>query len=500
MICRILLALVFSILSFSCVKTKEEVLPATPNTTSPTPTGTTNNGLEDKSFHELASDYEYDKAGALQINLNQTTATSTASGVKITGQTITISTAANYILKGSLTDGQIIIDTKDDKVVRLALNGVNIKKETSAAIYIKNAKKVIIDIVEGTENTLSDAGKTYIYDDAVALEPNAVIFSKEDLSIMGNGKLTINAGFKDGIASKDGLVIKSGNTEVTAADDAIRGKDYVVMQGGNLILKAGADGIKATETTDATLGYLTINGGDVQITAGDDGMHGENAITINNGNINIKTSREGIESKKITINDGHVELISTDDGINVGDGTDSKSGNRDLSFTMNGGYLLVNSNGDGLDSNGSIFMNGGKVIVYGPTAGGNSALDFDGSFTLNGGLLISFVGTAQMAQQPGNTSKQNNVMVQFPAAYNATNIVHVEDADAKELITISPLKRYQVMVFSSPNLKNGSYKLFLGGSSDKTAPDGFLTGSKYSIGTLNTTFTLSNIATKISGK
>ncbi len=35
-----------------------------------------------------------------------------------------------------------------------------------------------------------------------------------------------------------------------------------------------------------------------------------------------------------------------------------------IMLTINGGTIIVNAEGDGLDSNGSIEMNGGSVTVY----------------------------------------------------------------------------------------------------------------------------------------
>lgn len=58
-------------------------------------------------------------------------------------------------------------------------------------------------------------------------------------------------------------------------------------------------------------------------------------------------------------------------------------------FHINGGTLTVNAGGDGLDSNGSINMTGGTVIVNGPTNSGNGALDYDGTFEISGGYLVA---------------------------------------------------------------------------------------------------------------
>ena len=101
----------------------------------------------------------------------------------------------------------------------------------------------------------------------------------------------------------------------------------------------------------------------------------------------------GIESALITLNGGIVSVVSSDDATNVTDGSGSRQpggggpgegrpGEQQRQPTpatffliINGGTLIVNAGGDGLDNNGAIEMNGGLVIVNGPTEQMNGALD-----------------------------------------------------------------------------------------------------------------------------
>lgn len=75
-------------------------------------------------------------------------------------------------------------------------------------------------------------------------------------------------------------------------------------------------------------------------------------------------------------------------------------------MTINGGTLVVNASGDGLDSNGSIEMNDGTVVVNGPTDSMNGTLDYDSTFNMNGGPLIG-AGSSGMAMSPSSTSVQS---------------------------------------------------------------------------------------------
>ena len=78
-----------------------------------------------------------------------------------------------------------------------------------------------------------------------------------------------------------------------------------------------------------------------------------------------------------------------------------------------GGYVYVNALGDGLDSNGSISMTGGTVLVSGPINNNNAPLDYDQSFEISGGLLIA-TGSSGMALATSEQSTQNAVIMSYP--------------------------------------------------------------------------------------
>ena len=69
-------------------------------------------------------------------------------------------------------------------------------------------------------------------------------YSKDDLTISGNGTLTVNGNYNNGIVSKDDLKITGGNITVTAVNNGIKGKDSVRIKDGNIKVTAGGDGIK----------------------------------------------------------------------------------------------------------------------------------------------------------------------------------------------------------------------------------------------------------------
>lgn len=244
--------------------------------------------------------------------------------------TLKITEGGIYNLIGTISDGNIYIDTKDN--VKLILNGVTINSSDGPAIYIENANVVYIELSSGTVNYLTDSET---YSDSSA---NGTLFSKDDLIIGGAGKLVIDANYEDGIVSKDNLKIISGEFEIELVDDGIRGKDSVVIMDGNFKINASGDAIKSTNDTDSNLGYILINDGTYDLEIKLDGIQSETDLVINNCTFNIKTSGNDTDSSKglkigsnLIINDGNFEIDSYDDSIHSNNYINIKNGSFSLS-------------------------------------------------------------------------------------------------------------------------------------------------------------------------
>ncbi|MDQ0061717.1 carbohydrate-binding domain-containing protein [Paenibacillus harenae] len=445
---------------------------------------------------------DWSAASYASIALSGTGASIDGDGATADGDTITITAAGTYVISGKLEEGQIVVNVKDDGVVRLVLNGADIHNSDSSAIYVQEAGKTIISLQEGSENNVSD-GETYVFPDAATDEPNAAIFSHDDLTLNGTGKLTVQGNFNNGITSKDKLKVTGGTISIEAADDGLMGRDLVAVQDGSVTIKSEGDAVKTTYDTDNTKGYVIIEGGAINIEAGDDGIHSESAIAIAGGKVDITQSNEGIEAPTIAISGGDASVVSTDDGINVagGDsetaaeappGSGAASSNK---LVISGGTLNVDSQGDGLDANGSIEMSGGTVIVNGPTNSGNGSLDYDGTFVMTGGFIVS-AGSSGMVQATADTSTQPGILMTFTQAQQTGTLVHLEDSDGNAIMTFEPTKSYQAVFVSSPDLKqNGSYTLYSGGKSTGTAANGLYEGGSYEGGTKVITFENATIVT-----
>lgn len=250
------------------------------------------------SGDETPADPSVPEDPTVTITLTGSGYTSSKSGVvSASGNVLSIVKGGIYKVSGTLDNAQLRIAVEKTERVDLIFEGVSITNKTSAPLYIDSADKVSLELKAGTENTLTDA-KTYIFPEGED-KPNACIYSSEDLTIKGEGTLTVNAYYNNGIGTKNDLKIKSGNVIVTAANNALKGNQSVTIEGGSVTLK-GADGIKSDSLLEGE-GIISILGGTVNITAGDDGIQAVTDITIAEGaSVTVNAADKDINSDGTT--------------------------------------------------------------------------------------------------------------------------------------------------------------------------------------------------------
>lgn len=264
----------------------------------------------DVDTHYSEQDLSWDASSETAIDLSNPTATD---GVTVEDDTLTITKAGTYKLSGEY-QGQIKVETADSDAVRLVLDNANITNSSGAALNVVNADEVILYSASGTTNTISDgADYTATGED----DPDAVVYSKADMTIAGEGTLKVNGNHEDGIHTSDGLVIASGTLEVNAANTGIKGKDYVDILGGTINVTAQQDGIKSTNDTDEGKGWTRLSNGTVTVNAGDDGFKASRVVEISGGSLTVDQSDEGIEAQYINVSGGDVNVTSADDGMNA---------------------------------------------------------------------------------------------------------------------------------------------------------------------------------------
>lgn len=249
-----------------------------------------------KADETKADDSKTDETKADESETNETE--NAASGVYISGNIITITKEGTYVLSGALSEGQIVVDA-DSAKVQLVLDNADITCASSAAIYVKNADKAFITLAEGSENILMNTAEYEEIDDN---NIDAVIFSKDDLTLNGKGTLTINSEYGHGIVSKDDLKLVGGTYNITAENHALSGKDSVRIADGTYNLTSGKDGIHSENADDDEKGFVYIASGDFTIESTGDGIDASYVVQIDDGAFDI-TAGGGAENATKTHND-----------------------------------------------------------------------------------------------------------------------------------------------------------------------------------------------------
>jgi len=388
-----------------------------------------------------ADDYytDYAKSSPVKINLMGNYIETSSNNIAMNGSDITILGGGVYVLSGTLSDGNITVDSADGAEVRIILNGVNITSSEFSPIDIRQSAKTVISLVDGTENTLNDNSKT-----------GSTIYSKGDLVINGNGSLVINANFADGIKANDTLKITGGNINITAIDDGINANDCIIALNSSITVNSGGDAIKC-EHTEEKRGFIAFEESKISVTSGGDGVcassgiymnntdanitsgggsknavkkqndfrafgrFGENNtsdtedtpstkaikagtnIIINGGNYNLDSAEDAIHSdKEVTVNNGVFEILSGDDAVHAElnliiepqamDIKDCYEGLEGAYITVNGGEISIISKDDAINASGEK-SNSDMMIPPGRYEGEEKSSEEDIWLTVNGGHI-----------------------------------------------------------------------------------------------------------------
>lgn len=237
-------------------------------------------------------------------------------------------------------------------------------------------------------------------------------------------------------------------SELTSSDGSNAESMKGLKAGSSINITGGTIRADCADDTVHSNGTITINGGNFELSSGDDGIHADKTLTVTKGEINISTSYEGLEACGIEISGGVISLRATDDGLNA---SDSDTNDITPYISISGGSITSNADGDGIDSNGTISMSGGTLVVFGPTSGADGALDYDMSFAMSGGTLIA-LGSSRMAQAPSTLSQP---CISIYADVSADSSIDVRDADGNVIISTITPKKCESLIFSTSEFVSG---------------------------------------------
>ena len=473
-----------------------------------------------------------DNAYTTYITLDGSGGTIDGNGAYFLDGDLVISNGGWYVLTGTLEDGKIIVDAHDSSKVWIRLNGVTVSCSDDACLRVDQADKVFLTLAEDTENSFTSG--TVYSEEALADNTGGTIFSHDDLTINGSGSLSITAGFKHGIDVNDSLVITGGTITITAPQDGIHVSDSLRFMEASLTIDAGDDAVHSDDELYIESGTVLINscyegfeavtiditGGDITMYPTDDGINANGGSSTmgfggpGGGGTNGMPSPPDFSDRDMSSMSNTLEggmpsmpgemsgTTSTDGEMTSGmpsqgempstpgerpgttqaensDTDDTATDEKEPYIRISGGTLtIINETGrdaDGLDSNGSIYIDGGDIRISLLGDGTNNAIDYGsesgGECIVTGGTILAFGGSG-MAEEFSENCTQCAVLYNIGSTVEAGTLFSLLDQEGEEIISYTPECSYSSVSFSLPEMTVGeTYTVVCGENSSELTMD-----------------------------
>lgn len=425
-------------------------------------------------------------ADDVTLCLSDATLTYSKKVIDSTGSVTMILIVDNYIYNTNADDAKNAVDVGGDLIIKGSgsLEIVSVKNGIKAnSISIIGATVTIDaqndglhaevdaydDATEEPVPSYSDGGYVYLNganvtvtseDDGIQADTFVYITGDSVVNVLAGGgaPATVTTTSSDNASGKG---IKAGQIDWGADGTDLEWEEYLVwIDSGEVTVNSNDDALHSN-------GKLLIEGGTISLSSGDDAIHSDDLLQITGGVITIDKCYEGIESAKVEISGGTIEVCSYEDGINAADGTQNavNSANSNCHIIISGGYISVNcigSEGDGVDSNGTILISGGQLYVAGSANSADAALDADGGILVDGGYVFA-VGALGMVETPASNSAQCCVSFATSQSIASGTTLYLCDSDGNIIMYFTTPRSCQSVILSCPELQVGKTFSIYGG-------------------------------------
>ena len=404
----------------------------------------------------------------------------------------------NLTLEGEGTLLQI--NKAQEVVISLAEGSQNALTESQA----NDDEEVKATIHSQVPLTLNGTGNLTL----TALTKNALEV-EDDLKVLG-GTYTVKAA-NHGFKAEGALAIEAATLTIEAGKDGLHAEHDETTERANISLNPTQLSIAATEDGVDAGNELTIKGGTITVSQSEEGLEAR-VIRQLGGDVTIKSSDDGVNasagsSSKTTDTSATSKTTDASATSNTADTSSSASqatatpaatsqadqANKDknatlpsppagqappqggqppqngqgpggmppggqeesdpsLQIILEGGTLTIDAEGDGIDSNGTVSISGGSLVVNGSVQGGNGPLDAAGDITITGGTVWA-LGTSDMLQGFAQGSTQASITANIAGTAGQTLIIL--DAKGKEVARQTASKDFQAVIMSSADLVDG---------------------------------------------
>lgn len=310
-----------------------------------------------------------------------------------------------YRLSGTLSAGQVAVDLGEDAeddpnaVVTLVLDGVDVTCTVAPAVIFYN-------VYECGSDDADNASKEV---DTAAAGANVVI---ADGSVN-----TVNGSYV-------ARIYEPGTVELNDAGTAVEDAEKLHKYDGAFYSKMSMNVFGGAENT----GVLAIN-------AENEGLDSELHLTVNGGRLHITSGNDGINT-----NEDEVSVTTVNGGL--------------VEITVTG----TTGEGDGIDSNGWLVINGGIVVTSACADSADAGIDSDMGIWLNGGVVAA--GGHMLDEIAGGTA--NYAVFQFSGSWQGSQVYRLADAAGTLAASAIPANAFSVLVLSTPDMAAGDYSLWCG--------------------------------------
>lgn len=316
-----------------------------------------------------------------------------------------ITKAGFYRIQGTLSQGQIAVDLGEDAkedpeaVVTLILDGADITCTVAPAVIFYNVYEC------GT----SDADKADKDVDTAKAGANVILADDSENNVSGS--------YVEKIYKPDSVELSEDKTEVKEAK-------------------------KLHKYDGAFYSKVSMN------------VFGEEK---GNGILNIQAENEGLGTElHLTVEGGVINILSGNDGINTNEDNVSVT-------TVNGGKVNVRvsgetGEGDGIDSNGWLVINGGAVTAWACSVSGDAGIDSDKGIHINGGTVIA---GGNMLDRIENGSQTYSVFT-FTEKQKGGTVLSLKNKDEKTVFEAKPENDFSILIVSTSEITPDSYTLWSG--------------------------------------
>ncbi len=384
--------------------------------------------LEDYNNGALPDFYitEFLFDGISQVKkISRDDATGEVTAKVIETRALNVNTTGNIRFYGTATDTMIAVNTNDvTGEICLVLDGVSLTSaKATPAIMVYNRDvnysdcKVTLQTAEGSENHITGGKLKKV---STMTEDQADTYTKIS-SIYGDTGDAYYYVYTEEEIKNLLFAQETADNEKIAEGDPYRYYKYGGAIGSDITLYFTGDG------------YLEV------ASLEDEGVEGKGDLIFTGGC-------------------GEYRITSYDDGLNA-----STSGT-DISIDVESMFVSVNSDaeeGDAIDSNGTIHIEGGTVFALSHPDSQDNGLDSDRGTYINGGTVVA---TGNMADTVSNDSGQNFINLVFRNRQAAGTLIGMTSADGVPVMGYLADRSFTNLIYSSPDLQEATYYVYCGGS------------------------------------